>query len=139
MRFSVIGTPISPPLDPLKSRKTHKRSKNVESESAWSAYSAAFCVCLLVCTTAGTASPRPTPRETCPSMMKNVLTISLCLLASAACSTRSGMSASTDSRKIEYDVHEGSWMSVDVAPNGKTLVFDLIGHIYELPIAGGTA
>ena len=30
-------------------------------------------------------------------------------------------------------------MSVDVSPDGKTIVFDLLGDIYAVPIAGGTA
>jgi Tol biopolymer transport system component/imidazolonepropionase-like amidohydrolase len=30
-------------------------------------------------------------------------------------------------------------MSVDVSPDGQVLVFDLVGHIYTLPIEGGTA
>ena len=30
-------------------------------------------------------------------------------------------------------------MSVDVSPDGKTLVFDLLGDIYSLPVAGGAA
>ena len=30
-------------------------------------------------------------------------------------------------------------MSVDVLPDGKTLVFDLVGHLYTLPIEGGPA
>src|SRR5450432_3389886 len=44
-----------------------------------------------------------------------------------------------DARKIAFDTTEGTWMSVDVSPDGKTLVFDLLGDIYSLPIAGGTA
>jgi Tol biopolymer transport system component/imidazolonepropionase-like amidohydrolase len=44
-----------------------------------------------------------------------------------------------DARKITFDTSEGTWMSVDVSPDGKTLVFDLLGDIYSLPIAGGTA
>lgn len=34
---------------------------------------------------------------------------------------------------------EGTWMSVDVSPDGRRLVFDLLGDIYTMPIAGGTA
>lgn len=30
-------------------------------------------------------------------------------------------------------------MSLDVAPDGNTLVFDLVGHLYTLPIQGGEA
>jgi len=42
-------------------------------------------------------------------------------------------------RTIEFDTDEGTWMSVDVSPDGKLLVFDLLGDIYTLPINGGTA
>lgn len=34
---------------------------------------------------------------------------------------------------------EGTWMSVDVSPDGSLLVFDLLGDIYTLPISGGKA
>ncbi len=44
-----------------------------------------------------------------------------------------------DARKIAFDTSEGTWMNVDVSPDGKTLVFDLLGDIYSLPIAGGVA
>jgi Tol biopolymer transport system component len=42
-------------------------------------------------------------------------------------------------RKIEYTATEGTWLSLDVSPDGKTIVFDLVGHLYEMPIAGGEA
>lgn len=37
------------------------------------------------------------------------------------------------------DVTSGTWMNLDVSPDGKTLVFDLLGDIYTLPINGGEA
>ncbi len=36
------------------------------------------------------------------------------------------------------DVDEGSWMDVDVSPDGRTIAFALLGDIYTMPIAGGT-
>ena len=36
-------------------------------------------------------------------------------------------------------VNEGTWMNLDVSPDGKTIAFDLLGDIYTMPISGGTA
>lgn len=40
---------------------------------------------------------------------------------------------------INIDVTEGTWMSLDVSPDGQTIAFDLLGDIYTMPITGGTA
>ncbi len=37
------------------------------------------------------------------------------------------------------DVTEGTWMSLDVSPDGEELVFDLLGDLYVVPIEGGEA
>jgi imidazolonepropionase-like amidohydrolase/Tol biopolymer transport system component len=37
------------------------------------------------------------------------------------------------------DVTTGTWMSVDVSPDGREVVFDLLGDLYVMPIAGGEA
>lgn len=42
-------------------------------------------------------------------------------------------------RKIAFDVDEGTWMSVDLSPDGHTIVFDLLGDLYAMPSAGGQA
>ncbi len=41
-------------------------------------------------------------------------------------------------RTISFTTDEGSWISLDVSPDGQTIVFDLLGDLYTLPIAGGT-
>ncbi len=40
---------------------------------------------------------------------------------------------------IPLDVSTGTWMSLDVSPDGREIVFDLLGDIYTIPIAGGQA
>ncbi|MEN3330895.1 MAG: hypothetical protein V7641_260 [Blastocatellia bacterium] len=40
---------------------------------------------------------------------------------------------------VEFDTDEGTWMSCDVSPDGQNIVFDLLGDIYKMPIAGGQA
>jgi len=40
---------------------------------------------------------------------------------------------------IDFTTDEGTWMSLDVSPDGKTIAFDLLGDIYTLPIEGGAA
>ena len=42
-------------------------------------------------------------------------------------------------RTLSLDTDEGSWMSLDVSADGRTIVFDLLGDLYAIPIAGGTA
>lgn len=51
---------------------------------------------------------------------------------------KKGLSLKSD-RKIEFTTDEGTWISLDVSPDGKTIVFELLGDIYTLPIAGGEA
>jgi Tol biopolymer transport system component len=42
-------------------------------------------------------------------------------------------------RTISFTTDEGSYMNVDVSPDGKTLLFDLLGDLYMVPTSGGTA
>ena len=37
---------------------------------------------------------------------------------------------------LSFDTSEGTWMNVDVSPDGKRILFDLLGDIYEMPIDG---
>lgn len=38
--------------------------------------------------------------------------------------------------KMEFDTSEGTWMNLDVSPDGQRIVFDLLGDIYVMPIEG---
>lgn len=38
-----------------------------------------------------------------------------------------------------FTTNEGTWMNLDVSPDGKTIVFDMLGDIYAMPITGGNA
>ena len=38
--------------------------------------------------------------------------------------------------KVSFDTSEGTWMNVDVSPDGKRIVFDLLGDIYTMSVDG---
>jgi imidazolonepropionase-like amidohydrolase/Tol biopolymer transport system component len=42
-------------------------------------------------------------------------------------------------KEVSFSVNEGTWMNVDLSPDGKEIVFDLLGDIYSMPFSGGTA
>jgi Tol biopolymer transport system component len=41
--------------------------------------------------------------------------------------------------EVTITTDEGTWMNLDVSPNGEEIVFDLLGDIYIMPIEGGKA
>ncbi len=42
-------------------------------------------------------------------------------------------------KEVSFTVKEGTWMNLDVSPDGKEILFDLLGDIYSIPIGGGEA
>ena len=42
-------------------------------------------------------------------------------------------------RTTRVDLREGSWISLDVSPDGATIVFDYLGDLFTMPIGGGEA
>jgi len=42
-------------------------------------------------------------------------------------------------KEVTITTNEGTWMSVDVSPDGKEIVFDMLGDIYLMPVTGGKA
>ena len=39
-------------------------------------------------------------------------------------------------RKVNFTTTEGTWTSLDLSPDGKTIVFDMMGDLYTLPVTG---
>jgi Tol biopolymer transport system component/imidazolonepropionase-like amidohydrolase len=40
---------------------------------------------------------------------------------------------------VRFTTDEGTWMNLDVSPDGQWVVFDLLGDLYRVPMAGGQA
>jgi Tol biopolymer transport system component len=71
----------------------------------------------------------------------------LCVMPAAPAEAQRAISTDTmawglplePARYARFTATRGTWMSVDVAPDGNTLVFDLLGDLYTMPIGGGAA
>ncbi|HEY1024006.1 MAG TPA: amidohydrolase family protein [Sphingobacteriaceae bacterium] len=42
-------------------------------------------------------------------------------------------------RKVKLQTSEGSWMALDVSPDGQSMIFSMLGDIYQMPLTGGKA
>jgi Tol biopolymer transport system component len=45
----------------------------------------------------------------------------------------------TPTRTLDLTTHEATWMQLDLSPDGRTILLDLLGDIYALDAKGGTA
>jgi imidazolonepropionase-like amidohydrolase/Tol biopolymer transport system component len=71
--------------------------------------------------------------------------------ASAGAAARSGKAEAKDEKKwdvnnppgewreVAIDTAETTWSTVDVSPDGRTIVFDMLGDLYAVPMEGGEA
>lgn len=71
-----------------------------------------------------------------------LLLLSLCVCAlpqdKKAASEKPGLPLKPE-RRLEFTTDEGTWLSVTVSPDGRTLLFDMLGDLYSMPIEGGPA
>ena len=42
-------------------------------------------------------------------------------------------------RTIAFTTDEGTWIDLDVSSDGRTIVFELLGDLYTIPVSGGSA
>ena len=42
-------------------------------------------------------------------------------------------------RSLRFTATEGTWISLDASPDGRSILFELLGDLYTLPVSGGKA
>ncbi|MBL8268804.1 amidohydrolase family protein [Steroidobacter sp.] len=63
----------------------------------------------------------------------------LAALAHDCVTMADSVSEAATSRRVQFTTDEGTWMSLDLSPDDRTIVFELAGDLYALPATGGTA
>src|SRR5258708_3911060 len=71
--------------------------------------------------------------------MRACFAVSLCCLLIPVAAAQSAVETLVikAARAVDFSTSEGTWMSVDVSPDGATLLVDLLGDLYTLPSTGG--
>lgn len=81
-------------------------------------------------------------------MLRRTLSLAVCLAlcGPALSQNKAGEMPTWDvetslpaAKTVRFSTDEGTWMNLDVSPDGRTIVFDLLGDLYLLPIQGGSA
>ncbi len=89
-------------------------------------------------------SARPAPRHA-SSIALTIAALALLAVSPAVAADKGKddewdvQAAHGPARTVAIDVDQGTWMSLDVSPDGREIVFDLLGDLYLLPIEGGEA
>ncbi|HEY1006111.1 MAG TPA: amidohydrolase, partial [Sphingobacteriaceae bacterium] len=76
--------------------------------------------------------------------MKKYLPILLSVLVAGEATAQEGKKWNVEkapgaTKTVSFTTDEGTWMDLDVSPDGKEIVFDLLGDIYKMPVSGGKA
>src|SRR5262245_38405326 len=66
--------------------------------------------------------------------MPRLLALCALLVACGACA-----STSSNNETLSIDTSEGTILAFDLSPDGRSIVFDLLGQLWTLPSAGGPA
>ncbi|MBR9907681.1 MAG: amidohydrolase family protein [Gammaproteobacteria bacterium] len=81
--------------------------------------------------------------------MKNLSTLALAVSVALSAYSHQALAQSENGwdvnspqgefKDIQINTTEGTWMNVDMSPDGKYIVFDMLGDIYRIPATGGDA
>jgi len=73
------------------------------------------------------------------AVMAQLFTASHALAAADSEDEKPDLPLEGKTEPLAFATDEGSWLSIDITPDGRTLVFDLLGDLYSLPATGGAA
>ena len=77
------------------------------------------------------------PTSSCRARLRSVLLAILAVPAVTAAPARAQRQA--DTTHVAFTTSEGTWISLDLSPDGRTIVFELLGDLYTMPVTGGRA
>lgn len=76
-------------------------------------------------------------------IMKKICIFYLCLISSIAVAQDKDKwdvnNPDLPLKNFSFTCQEGTWMNLDVSPDGQQLIFDMLGDIYTMPVEGGAA
>jgi len=76
-------------------------------------------------------------------MIKNLIPLALVFISLTALCQKPKWDVASPAgwnyKDVPLSTNEGTWMNLDVSPDGKEIVFDMMGDIYIMPITGGDA
>lgn len=59
--------------------------------------------------------------------------------SAAKAAAKNGALPLITTRSLKFTTTEASWLSLDLSPDGTTLLFEILGDLYTLPVTGGAA
>lgn len=94
--------------------------------------------CIIFVSIVGTALCFPVPSIAWGQIRPHATQAAASSASKDAAKPEQGLTLKTE-RELKFTTEEGTWISLDVSPDGQQIVFDLLGHIYLMPITGGNA